>query len=89
MNRNGGATCICKPGYFGAQCESDVNECASNPCRNGGTCLDQENRFVCQCPRGARGKFCEMGRFALKSRLFKSLSVIYIKFHLLFYHFSL
>lgn len=63
MNREGGASCICKPGYFGAKCESDVNECASNPCRNGGTCLDQENRYTCQCPQGIRGKFCEQGGF--------------------------
>ena len=62
MNRDGGATCICKPGYYGDKCENDVNECASNPCRNGGTCLNQENRYVCQCPRGTRGKFCEMGK---------------------------
>lgn len=26
------------------------NECNSNPCRNGGTCVDRYNGFFCQCP---------------------------------------
>lgn len=28
------------------------NECASNPCQNGGSCLDIYNGFICQCPNG-------------------------------------
>ncbi len=34
----GSYTCSCKPGFTGASCEIQVNECAGNPCRNGGSC---------------------------------------------------
>ena len=35
-------TCSCVAGYFGNMCETDIDECASNPCTNGATCI------VCQ-----------------------------------------
>jgi len=37
----------------------DVNECLSGPCQNGGTCVDEINMFVCNCPQGFSGKMCE------------------------------
>lgn len=40
----------------------DVNECASHPCQNGGTCTHGVNSFSCQCPAGFRGPTCETGK---------------------------
>lgn len=40
----------------------DVNECASRPCQNGGTCTHSVNSFSCQCPAGFRGPTCETGK---------------------------
>ncbi|KAH1029878.1 hypothetical protein HUJ05_003031 [Dendroctonus ponderosae] len=37
-----------------------VNECASNPCQNGGTCIDIFLGFVCQCPTGWEGNTCSI-----------------------------
>ncbi|RWS22865.1 cubilin-like protein, partial [Leptotrombidium deliense] len=35
------------------------NECKSNPCKNGGTCVDGYKTFYCRCTNGWRGDTCE------------------------------
>ncbi|XP_052078414.1 integrin beta-like protein B isoform X2 [Mytilus californianus] len=37
----------------------DENECASNPCQNGGACVDDITRYICTCPDSYTGKNCE------------------------------
>jgi len=31
-------TCTCQPGYTGNNCQTNIDECASRPCLNGGRC---------------------------------------------------
>ncbi|ELV12246.1 Sushi, nidogen and EGF-like domain-containing protein 1, partial [Tupaia chinensis] len=50
-------TCSCLAGFTGRRCHLDVNECASDPCQNGGTCTHGIN--TCQCPAGFGGPTCE------------------------------
>ncbi len=38
----------------------DVNDCVSNPCRNGGTCIDGISSFQCFCPDGWEGDLCAL-----------------------------
>lgn len=46
--------------YVGNNCEQNIDECASFPCRNNGTCFDNYGSFTCQCINGFIGVFCEM-----------------------------
>uniref|UniRef100_A0A8C6V546 Delta-like protein n=1 Tax=Neogobius melanostomus TaxID=47308 RepID=A0A8C6V546_9GOBI len=56
----GSYTCSCLPGFTGSSCEIEVNECSGNPCRNGGSCTDNENGYKCTCPPGFYGNNCEL-----------------------------
>ena len=40
---------------------SDIDECSSDPCQNGGTCVDDVNRYFCNCADGFTGEYCEKG----------------------------
>ncbi|XP_065052579.1 tolloid-like protein 2 isoform X2 [Rhopilema esculentum] len=55
-------TCHC-PGVECLSCSENqngfhCNRCASNPCHNGGTCLDVSS-IMCNCKQGYTGPFCE------------------------------
>ena len=52
--------CKCRDGYIGEFCQTNVDDCASSPCRNGGRCRDLVGDFECQCPIGWEGKRCEI-----------------------------
>lgn len=41
---------------------SDFDECHSNPCRNGATCVDGFNTFRCLCLPSYVGALCEQGK---------------------------
>ncbi|XP_033729348.1 fibropellin-1-like, partial [Pecten maximus] len=37
----------------------DVDDCASGPCYNSGTCIDGVNSYTCTCPHGFTGARCD------------------------------
>lgn len=50
-----GFRCLCEAGYAGSLCEVDINDCDSDPCLNGGICIDGVDTFKCQCLSGKTG----------------------------------
>ena len=40
----------------------DIDECATSPCQNGGSCSDQINDYTCNCTSGYVGTNCEYGK---------------------------
>ena len=42
---------------------SEINECVSNPCKNGGECIDGSNSFTCKCKPGFTGATCDIGEY--------------------------
>ena len=53
--------------YYGSTAEfifyavhADIDECASQPCLNGGTCTDLEDGYLCSCPLNIDGLQCQI-----------------------------
>lgn len=54
----------CPPGWVATEeggCTDD-NECSSDPCNNGGTCINLDNGqgFLCVCQPGYTGDICHL-----------------------------
>ena len=52
--------CTCSLGWDGAQCDHNVDECASAPCQNEGRCEDGVGAYTCSCSSGWDGENCEV-----------------------------
>ena len=46
-------------GDLGKFCDRNVDECLSNPCKNGAKCWDGINGYLCRCLDGFQGKHCD------------------------------
>ena len=40
---------------------TDIDECVSHQCGNGGSCVDGVNNYSCNCLAGFTGSHCETG----------------------------
>ena len=55
---------------------SEIDECLSDPCQNGGTCLNDAGGYMCQCLDGFTGSLCHSGKNkTLTSDLFPDIHV--------------
>ena len=56
----------------------DIDECATIPCQNGGSCTDQVNGYTCNCIAGYDGINCETGNNALLFQICNGYKNIYL-----------
>ncbi|KAJ2944603.1 hypothetical protein O0L34_g3957 [Tuta absoluta] len=50
--------CSCANGWLGTYCNQSI--CENNPCKSGGSCVPHPGSgFLCLCPYGKHGIFCE------------------------------
>lgn len=54
-----GYECLCVPGITGDNCEININECESSPCK-WGNCVDKVGSYACECEEGFEGPHCEI-----------------------------
>ena len=47
----------------------EYNNCASNPCENGGTCRHVQDTYKCYCSQGFFGNNCELGNQANSTKV--------------------
>lgn len=43
--------------FTGTRCQVNIDDCVSNPCKNGGLCHDSVAGYTCECPLGYTGFF--------------------------------
>jgi len=48
--------CMCLVGFTGVNCDTPINYCANNPCKNDGWCTNSQTGPVCECLQGFVGK---------------------------------
>ena len=58
-NGFGNFCCCCDTCVMVSFLTSEVDTCVSNPCMNGGSCVNTKESYRCECARGYKGVNCQ------------------------------
>ena len=53
------SSAVCADGFRGPTCQENIDDCAPNPCQNGGVCTDGVATHACDCPSTHGGMDCD------------------------------
>ncbi|XP_052071119.1 uncharacterized protein LOC127709553 [Mytilus californianus] len=53
-----GFKCICKSGFTGVNCETNIDDCVAVKCPITSVCRDMVNDYYCRCNLGLTGEYC-------------------------------
>lgn len=57
-------TCAnCAEGWSGEFCHVNVQDCQDVHCLHGGSCVEGDNSWACECPYGFGGRYCEIENY--------------------------
>ena len=56
---------------------SNVDECQTNPCLNGGSCTNKHGDYECTCPAEFTGKNCEQGK--KRNKVIKKADIVIVE----------
>ncbi|CAF1216481.1 unnamed protein product [Rotaria sordida] len=62
-----GYQCHCNSGFTGHFCETNTDQCSSNPCGNSGVCYDLRSSYICACSDGSFRSQCLPNTGSLKT----------------------
>uniref|UniRef100_A0A1I8J7K6 EGF-like domain-containing protein n=1 Tax=Macrostomum lignano TaxID=282301 RepID=A0A1I8J7K6_9PLAT len=51
VGTSSGKNCSCFAGWTGASCATNVNDCQTGLCKNGGECIDGNSTYTCNCSK--------------------------------------
>lgn len=58
-------------------CLVDIDDCVSNPCKNGGECIDGINSYTCKCGKQFSGNDCSISKSYFLDLLFAIIIIYY------------
>ena len=53
-----------------------IDDCSSNPCKNGGKCTEQMPGYYCSCPSGFDGRNCQLTKSYFQQRSYAILPAV-------------
>ena len=62
---NGDSASSITPCHSALSSPTDIDDCGSSNCQNGGSCVDGVASFTCACATGYTGSECEQGELVV------------------------